>query len=248
MYNSAYLHTCYRTEKIKLQKEIFSSLSGTFRITEQKGLPGLHIGFLESVMTTWICVQYRLLGTIMSIWLYCSALTVVCLSSSLLVPQNNYLFTILYNVTVCSTSTVDCSHYQRDQRWVAHADCWNWGKWGLQENIWKRSFLGFVLWARCAGTIDFCPAMAALVMPSKKYYFSHRPLFHFISLYRPATWAGSCAGSPVSESLVNYRVWTYSDSWTEFTWVTPRQHTVGYTKLCSPCKVPCPALLPVLNG
>ncbi len=38
--------------------------------------------------------------------------------------------------------------------------------------------------------------------PSTKYYFSHHTLFHFISLYRPATWAGNCAGSPVSMSLV----------------------------------------------
>ncbi len=32
---------------------------------------------------------------------------------------------------------------QRDQRGVAPADCWNWGKWGLLENIWKGSFLGW---------------------------------------------------------------------------------------------------------
>jgi hypothetical protein len=38
--------------------------------------------------------------------------------------------------------------------------------------------------------------------PSTKYYFSYRTLFHFISPHHPATWAGSRAGSPVSESQV----------------------------------------------
>ncbi len=53
-------------------------------------------------------------------------------------------------------------------------------------------------WARRASTMDFCP-----VQHSTKYYFPHRTLFHFISPHRPATWAGSRAGSPVSVSLVS---------------------------------------------
>jgi hypothetical protein len=56
-----------------------------------------------------------------------------------------------------------------------------------------------VPWAGRAGTIGFCPALAA---PSQhKILFSS--LFHFISPHRLATWAGSCAGSPVSVSLVS---------------------------------------------
>ncbi len=34
---------------------------------------------------------------------------------------------------------------QRDQRGVAPADCWNLGKWGLFEYIWKESFLGWLM-------------------------------------------------------------------------------------------------------
>jgi hypothetical protein len=37
-----------------------------------------------------------------------------------------------------------------------------------------------------------------LKSPSTKYYFLYRTLFHLISFHRPATWAGSRAGSPVS--------------------------------------------------
>jgi hypothetical protein len=56
---------------------------------------------------------------------------------------------------------------------------------------------------RRAGTRDFCPALAGCSsQPSTKYYYPHRTLFHFISPRRPATWAGSRAGSPVSVSLV----------------------------------------------
>jgi hypothetical protein len=39
---------------------------------------------------------------------------------------------------------------------------------------------------------------------SRKYYVPHRMLFHFLSPYRPATWAGGRAGSPVSVSLVGF--------------------------------------------
>ncbi len=52
-----------------------------------------------------------------------------------------------------------------------------------------------VSWTRRAGTIDFCLALAALVSSV------HNIIFHFISPYRPATWTGRRAGSPVSVSL-----------------------------------------------
>ncbi len=34
-----------------------------------------------------------------------------------------------------------------------------------------------VCWACCAGTRDFCAALAALVRPSIKYFYPHRTLF-----------------------------------------------------------------------
>jgi hypothetical protein len=55
-----------------------------------------------------------------------------------------------------------------------------------------------VRWACCAGTKDFCSALAALVRPSIKYFYSHRTLFQFLCLHRPASWGGSRAGSPIS--------------------------------------------------
>jgi hypothetical protein len=53
-----------------------------------------------------------------------------------------------------------------------------------------------VRWARRAGTMDFCPAFC----PVKNIIFltAH---FHFLSHYRPATWAVSRAGLPISVSL-----------------------------------------------
>jgi|688.fasta_scaffold709474_1 hypothetical protein len=60
-----------------------------------------------------------------------------------------------------------------------------------------------VRYARRAGTIDFCPTLAALVSQVRiQILFPCRTLFHFISPHRPATWASSLAGSPVSVSLV----------------------------------------------
>jgi hypothetical protein len=51
-----------------------------------------------------------------------------------------------------------------------------------------------VRWARRDSTKEFCPALASLVSPL--HTFSLSP-------HRPATWAGSRAGSPVSVSLVS---------------------------------------------
>jgi hypothetical protein len=66
----------------------------------------------------------------------------------------------------------------------------------------RKGSLWLVRWARRAGSIEFCPALAACSsQPSTKYFFPHRTLFHFISPHLPATWAGSRAGSPVFVSL-----------------------------------------------
>ncbi len=47
----------------------------------------------------------------------------------------------------------------------------------------------------------FLSCLGSSSQPSTNYYFPHRTLFRFISPHRPATWAGSRAGSPVSVSL-----------------------------------------------
>jgi hypothetical protein len=62
----------------------------------------------------------------------------------------------------------------------------------------KGAFSWLVHWARCACTRDLCPALAALVSPLQNIIFPLRTLFNFICPHRPASWAGSRAGSPVS--------------------------------------------------
>ncbi len=60
---------------------------------------------------------------------------------------------------------------------------------------WFRGHVGPVQW--------IFVLLGSSSQPSTKYYFPHRTLFHFISSHRPATWAGSRAGSPVSVSPVS---------------------------------------------
>ncbi len=44
---------------------------------------------------------------------------------------------------------------------------------GLQEYIWKGTFLGWLFsWARCASTREFCPALATLVGPIQNIFSS----------------------------------------------------------------------------
>jgi hypothetical protein len=68
--------------------------------------------------------------------------------------------------------------------------------------IHRKEVFPWIVCCACAGTIDFCPALAALVSSVYvKYYSPPRTLFHFTCPHRPATWAGRRAGSPVSVSL-----------------------------------------------
>jgi hypothetical protein len=81
-----------------------------------------------------------------------------------------------------------------NQRGVAPAECWNWGKYGLTN---KRgpsliSSLDSSYWSK-----GFFPALAALGAQVQNI-FPHCLLFQFICPHRPASWADSCAGSPVS--------------------------------------------------
>jgi hypothetical protein len=73
------------------------------------------------------------------------------------------------------------------------------GKWGVKEYKRKGSLqylIGGAL-ARRAGTIDFCPALAALVGPVQNIIFLPYTIC-IICPHHPASWAGSHAGSPVS--------------------------------------------------
>jgi hypothetical protein len=58
--------------------------------------------------------------------------------------------------------------------------------------------------ARHAGTRDFLSCLGCSSQQSIKYLFPfpHRTLFQFMSPHRPATWAGSRAGAPVSECVL----------------------------------------------
>ncbi len=88
------------------------------------------------------------------------------------------------DITRFSDATVQVVSEERLER-GGPAECWNWGEWGLKEYKWNWSFPWLVCWTRRAGTIDFCPALAALVSPVQNI-----ALFHFISAHCPATCMG----------------------------------------------------------
>jgi hypothetical protein len=87
--------------------------------------------------------------------------------------------------------------YQREQRWVAPADCRTWGKWGLKEFQMKGVLPRLGSWACRVGIRDFFSDLAALVGPVH-ICFAHPALFQFICPHCPASWTGSRCGSPVS--------------------------------------------------
>ncbi len=96
----------------------------------------------------------------------------------------------------CLTRLDVCGLVCIEQRGVAPADRWNWGEWGNKEYKWMGSFLGwFVGLAVPEQEILFCLGWSS--QPSAKYFFPHRTQFRFLCPHRPASWAGSCAGSPV---------------------------------------------------
>jgi hypothetical protein len=65
----------------------------------------------------------------------------------------------------------------------------------------KGVFSWLVRWACRAGTRDFCSALAAIAGPDPNIFFPRRTLFQFLCPNRPASWAGSRVGSPVSYCL-----------------------------------------------
>ncbi len=91
--------------------------------------------------------------------------------------------------------------YQRDQRGVAPAGCWNWGKMeaqGVQMKVglpWL--FVGLVMPVL---ETFFYPALAALFSPVQNIFFlTVHYIFQLKCPHRPASWPGSRAGPPVSE-------------------------------------------------
>ncbi len=77
----------------------------------------------------------------------------------------------------------------------------------MAPNDWQIGTLGvqmqevlpwLVRWALRAGMRDFCPALAALVGPVQKIFFSHPTLFFIRLSSSPRKRAGRRAGSPVS--------------------------------------------------
>jgi hypothetical protein len=54
-----------------------------------------------------------------------------------------------------------------------------------------------VRWACRASTRNFLSCLGCSIRPSSKYVFPHCPLFQFICPHRPASWAGSRAGSSI---------------------------------------------------
>jgi hypothetical protein len=64
-----------------------------------------------------------------------------------------------------------------------------------------KGVLPLVLWAHHVGTRDFYHSFAALVSPVQNIFFLPVHFFQFMCPHRPATWAGSCAGPPVSECV-----------------------------------------------
>ncbi len=70
----------------------------------------------------------------------------------------------------------------------------------------REQTIGVLPWlvrrTRRAGTIDFCPAVAALVSPEQNIIFLTAHFFTLLSPHSPATCAGRRAGLPVSMSLV----------------------------------------------
>ncbi len=69
---------------------------------------------------------------------------------------------------------------------------------GSQRVQMKGVFPRLVRWACCVTTRYFFSVLVALVGP-EQVFFPHRTLFQLFCHHRPESWAGSRAGSPVSE-------------------------------------------------
>jgi hypothetical protein len=77
-------------------------------------------------------------------------------------------------------------------------------EWGLKEFKWKGSFLcRFVELVVPVQEICFPPWL----WRPYKIFFPYRTLFLFLCPHRPASWAGSLAGSPVSEYVSLVEAW-----------------------------------------
>ncbi len=86
---------------------------------------------------------------------------------------------------------------RRDQREVAPADSWKWGRRGHKEYKWKGSFLGYFLGLVVSVQETFI-LPEPLWLAQYKIIFPHCTLFKVMCPHRPATWSGSRAGPLVS--------------------------------------------------
>ncbi len=93
---------------------------------------------------------------------------------------------------------------QRDQRGMAPAGCWNWGEWGLKEYKSKGPFLGL------DSLGSSCRFKRLLSCQVQNIFSLNVHYFNVCVPHRPATWAGSRAGPPVSE-CVGYQLSHPSD-------------------------------------
>jgi len=79
---------------------------------------------------------------------------------------------------------VPFSLYQRDQRGVTPADCWN------EVNVdSKKQMIGILPWLVLDSSCwykRFLSCLGCSSQPSTKYYFPHRRLFHFINPPSPS--------------------------------------------------------------
>jgi hypothetical protein len=67
-----------------------------------------------------------------------------------------------------------------------------------RSTTYERGPLLVGFWACRVSTRELCSTLTALVGPVQNIFFPRRTLFQFLCTHRPASWAGSRAGSPVS--------------------------------------------------
>jgi hypothetical protein len=86
----------------------------------------------------------------------------------------------------------------REKRGVAFPDCWNWTNGDSRSTYNMGPSLVGSLGSLCRYK-KFLSCHGGSAKPRTKYLLPHHTLFQFMCPHRPARWAGSRAGLPVSE-------------------------------------------------